>query len=429
MKPLLLAAAPLALALPSAAQERPRCGLPEPSRRAGAALAEAPSDCGYFRTTIQAEYEATYVWDVPVVFHVIQRTNGVGYLSPQTIQDQIDVLNEDFLALPGTPGGPGVHAGFRFHLATLDPSGQPTSGITYAVNDSWYNDNGQYWNQLAWDTRRYLNVYTNSADGYFGYVPDWPQGGIVGQKLDRVVVWWEAVGKEPTDGWPLNQGRTLTHEVGHYFGLDHPFLGGCPGVANCYGNGDLICDTNPQSNATFGCPSSRMSCGYDAAIHNYMDYTDDPCLWTFTPEQVNRMRCTVQHWRPLLAVACQVGLAGATQRNAGENPLSLGTGAPVLGGTLRLAVDLGTSGHEAALVVGFASPLDLALGGGQHLLVNVLDPSGELLGLAPRKGPVASWELPVPATPCGLALSLQAIHMGGVVPFALSNASDVTMGP
>ncbi|MFN0242987.1 MAG: zinc metalloprotease [Planctomycetota bacterium] len=256
-----------------------------------------PSDCGYFTTTIRPKYDPSFTYRIPVVFHVIQNTNGDGFLSEESIRDQIRVLNEDFLALPGTPGAPGTTAKIRFRLAETDPDGNATNGITYSTNNTWYQDNGAYWNALAWDTNRYLNVYTNLAGGYFGYVPDWPQGGIVGLNSDRVVVWWEAVGSLPTTGWPLNMGRTLTHEVGHYFGLEHPFYGGCASASNCYNNGDLICDTLPQGNETTGCPSTKSSCGNPHAIHNYMDYTDDPCLWEFTYEQVNRMRCTIEHWR------------------------------------------------------------------------------------------------------------------------------------
>lgn len=282
-------------ATPSSVPARERCGTPPRPQDLAALM--PPSDCGYFTTTIRPEYDPTFTYRIPVVFHVIQNTNGDGFLSEATIRDQIRVLNEDFLALPGTPGAPGTTAKIRFRLAETDPDGNPTNGITYTINNTWYQDNGAYWNALAWDTNRYLNVYTNLAGGYFGYVPDWPQGGIVGLNSDRVVVWWEAVGSLPTAGWPLNMGRTLTHEVGHYFGLEHPFYGGCASAANCYNNGDLICDTDPQGNETTGCPGSKSSCGNPHAIHNYMDYTDDPCLWEFTYEQVNRMRCTIEHWR------------------------------------------------------------------------------------------------------------------------------------
>ena len=123
--------------------------------------------------------------------------------------------------------------------------------------------------------------------------------------------------------------------------------------------------------------------------------------------------------------------ASSTTRNAGTNPNSLTASAPVLGSTLSVSVDLaGTTGHNSALVVGFQSPLNLPLGGGQTLLVNVLDPGGELFGFALRGGPIATFTAPIPSDVafCGFSFSAQAIHFGGVSPFALSNAADLVIG-
>ena len=101
------------------------------------------------------------------------------------VQSQIDVLNEDFLALAGSNGADGTDIQIQFYLAEVDPNGNATNGVTYSNNTSWYNDSGSYWNSLAWDTNRYLNIYTNSAGGFLGYVPDLPQGGIAGSNSAR----------------------------------------------------------------------------------------------------------------------------------------------------------------------------------------------------------------------------------------------------
>ncbi len=284
-------------ASPLSWDQRNRCGTPERSSLAPGASA-GPSDCGYWTNSPQPEYQPTFFYDIPVVFHVIQNTAGDGFLSAATLQDQIDVLNEDFQAIAGSPGAPGTNGMIRFHLATTDPQGNPTNGITYSTNDTWYMDSGNYWDPLAWDTHRYLNIYTNVIPCCYGYVADFPQTGIVGTNEDRVVLWWEAVGKQPTSGWPGNMGRTATHEVGHYLGLYHTFDSGCGSASDCYGTSDLICDTNQQKKPNYGCPGSTSSCGSEDPFHNYMDYTDDVCLWEFTPEQVNRMRCVLVNWRP-----------------------------------------------------------------------------------------------------------------------------------
>ena len=286
----------LLLATPSWAQ-RNRCGTLQRETLAPGVSVD-PSDCGYWTNSPQSEYEPTFFYDIPVVFHVIQDSSGNGFLSEATIQDQIDVLNEDFQAIAGSPGAPGTNGKIRFHLANSDPEGNPTNGITYTTNDTWYMDSGNYWDPRAWDTNRYYNIYTNVIPCCYGYVADFPQTGIVGTNEDRVVLWWEAVGKEPTSGWPGNMGRTATHETGHYLGLYHTFDSGCGSSTDCYGTGDLICDTNQERRPSYGCPTSKTSCGSEDPFHNYMDYTDDLCLWEFTPEQVNRMRCVLENWRP-----------------------------------------------------------------------------------------------------------------------------------
>jgi Pregnancy-associated plasma protein-A len=259
--------------------------------------AGTPSDCTLGRTRIMPEYDPSVEkYRIPVVVHVIQTTGGTGAMSDSRVQSQIDILNEDFLAIAGSNGAPGTDTQIEFYLAEFDPQGNPTTGITRSTNNTWFNDGGSYWNTLAWDTDRYLNIYTNSASGNLGYVPSLPQGGIVGSNSDRVVVLHSTFGAGAPLA-PFNLGRTGTHEVGHYLGLAHTFSGGC---SNSYTSGDLIVDTNPESSPTFGCPGARNSCGQPAPLDNYMDYADDRCMNKFTPEQANRMRCTLINYRPNL---------------------------------------------------------------------------------------------------------------------------------
>jgi len=219
-------------------------------------------------------------------------------MSISQVESGIRILNEDFLAMSDTNGANGTDCQIEFYLAETDPSGNPTNGITYSNNTNWYNDGGSYYNSLAWDTNRYLNIYTNTASGALGYVPWLPQEGSVGSSADRVVVLWESFGDNAPIGAPFNKGRTLTHEVGHYLGLHHTFNGGCGG-GNCASSGDLICDTAPQSEPTYGCNGS--SCSGTAPDDNYMDYSDDLCMEQFTPNQSRRMRCTIVHYRPDIA--------------------------------------------------------------------------------------------------------------------------------
>ena len=313
------------------------------------------SDCAYGSTNPTAEYAPTYLYDIPVVVHVLERTTGTGHLTEAKVRSQIDVLNEDYRALAGSLGAAGFDGMIRFHLATEDPSGNPTNGITYSVNNTWYNDGGSYYNTLAWDTNRYLNIYTNSAGGYLGYVPDLPQGGIVGSNSDRVVVLYSSFGRNGSIGPPYNKGRTTTHEVGHYLGLWHPFDGGC-GTSSCYTTGDRICDTNRESSPVYGCPGSSSSCSSSDPYHNYMDYSDDTCMYEFTEEQVRRMRCTLQHWRPNLATVsvCNPTYNAGCAGSGGIVPtLSFG-GCATGGSTITLNIGSGLGGAASFLFLGLA---------------------------------------------------------------------------
>ncbi len=258
-----------------------------------------PSDCSANLTRVLGAYDpAVDKYRIPVVVHIIHRTNGTGDMPDSRVTSQIDILNEDFLALAGTNGANGNDAQIEFYLATEDPQGNPTNGITRTANNTWFNDSGTYYNSLAWDPDRYLNIYTNSASGALGYVPFIPQtnSGAIGSNADRVVVLYSSFGRN-APLVPFNQGRTTTHEVGHYLGLYHTFDGGCGTASNCNGTGDLICDTNRESSPVFGCPGNPVSCSSTDPKDNYMDYSDDLCMEQFTYEQANRMRCTLLNYR------------------------------------------------------------------------------------------------------------------------------------
>jgi hypothetical protein len=283
-------------------RENGRCATPMPTADQEADFefrGGSGADCGNSTNPLPI-YDPLDQFTIRVVVHVISNTSGQGDIADSMVESQIDILNEDFQALFGTPGEPGTDGRIAFALATEDPSGNPTDGIDRHTNNNWYNDSGNYWNTIAWDPTRYMNIYTLGAPGgstgILGYVPWLPHVGAPGSLADRVVIGWRYFGRN-SPGAPYNQGRTATHEVGHYLGLYHTFQGGC-GTASCYTTGDRICDTEPEQSSRFGCPGSATSCSTPDPYHNYMDYTNDTCMWEFTPEQVNRNRCTLDHYRP-----------------------------------------------------------------------------------------------------------------------------------
>ena len=270
----------------------------------------SPADCAATTSNPSSDYDPTSVLTIQVVVHILQNDGCVaGGLTDDQVASQIEVMNEDFRALAGTPGSGGVDSGIAFVLATVDPQGALTSGITRDCNTVWYNDPSPcpYCAALAWDPTRYLNLYTNTAANARGYVPFLPAapGSGVGTNLDRVVINTLAFGR-PGPVPAHAGGRTVTHEVGHYLGLYHAYFSGC-GVAtppDCYATGDLLCDTLPDAADHHGCPVDSTQCGgVTAPVENYMELSDDTCLERFTLEQARRMRCTLQHYRPGLATS------------------------------------------------------------------------------------------------------------------------------
>lgn len=314
-----------------------------------------PSDCSANNTNPDPAYSPANldVVEIQVVFHVIRTNNGGGNVPNSRVLSQIDILNEDFRALTATPGSNGTDSKIQFALATVDPNGQATTGIIRYDNTTWYNDSGSYWNSIAWDPDVYMNVYTMGAPGgsnnILGYVPFLPASspGSVGNNNDRVVVLNSAVGRNAPIS-TYNQGRTLTHEVGHYLGLNHTFNGGCGG-GNCYTSGDRICDTNAESQPEYNCPGNSSSCGSQDPVRNYMNYSPDTCMQLFTEEQSRRMRCTLEFYRP--AIAAPVGPTGPV---LGENYCVL---TPNSTGSAAIITGFGTKQVSANNVVLLASSL------------------------------------------------------------------------
>ena len=219
-----------------------------------------------------AKFRAT----VPVWIHVIS-DGATGNVPQSVIDKQMAVLNLAYAAFYG-----GTKSGFSFTLA----------GVTRTDNAAWYNarsnsnperDMKQTLHRGGFET---LNVYTNLAGGYLGYayLPGLPDSHLW---QDGIVLNWESMpGASPTFAGRYDLGFTLVHEAGHWFNLEHTFFGGCNA------KGDYVDDTPPMREATRGCPEGKDTClepGLDP-IHNYMDYSDDPCYNQFTAGQVARMQ-------------------------------------------------------------------------------------------------------------------------------------------
>jgi hypothetical protein len=281
---------------------------------------------------------------VPVVVHVLYQ-NANQNISDAQILSQIDVLNTDYAHLnadsvitPSVFQPLMANTGIQFCMATQDPSGNPTSGIERrSVTVSQIGNTNQYYNYAqgglsSWDHTKYLNFWLCDIDGGgtlgFSYLP-----GTTGAADDGVVIdpqYWGTLG---TVSAPFNGGRTATHEVGHWFNLEH-IWGDEPACAV----DDQVSDTPLQKEDNYGCPSypqtsqsgGRCNTSDSSSMYmNYMDYTDDACMVLFSLGQRDRMQAAVSTSRSGLftSFGCQspVGIASRNSSSwltVSSNPTS-----------------------------------------------------------------------------------------------------------
>jgi hypothetical protein len=238
---------------------------------------------------LEAEFEALAPWkdnfnaagdvNINVYWHVINKgTSAInGNISDQMIASQIAVLNAAYNG-----------KGFQFVLA----------GTDRITNAGWYTGcYGSAESSMKAATRLGtaddLNVWSCSpSGGILGYAT-FPSSYNSSPSKDGVVLLDQSL--PGGSAAPYNEGDTGTHEVGHWLGLYHTFQGGCQKT------GDQVNDTPSEKSAAYGCPTGRNTCsgaGSDP-ITNFMDYTDDYCMFEFSAGQSTRMK---SQWNTYRAV-------------------------------------------------------------------------------------------------------------------------------
>lgn len=215
---------------------------------------------------------------IPVYFHVIQSsTSSNGGVTDQMIRDQIAVLNAAFAS-----------ANISFSLTSID---RTTNNTWFTVTPGTTAEK-QMKAALRKGGKESLNLYSgNIGQGLLGWAT-FPADYSRSPSMDGVVMLNQSM--PGGSAAPYNLGDTGTHEVGHWAGLYHTFQGGCSKTS------DSVADTPAEKSSAFGCPVGRDSCttyaGVDP-IYNFMDYTDDSCMNTFTAGQITRMQQQLASYR------------------------------------------------------------------------------------------------------------------------------------
>lgn len=245
---------------------------------------------------------------IPVVFHVIH-TNGPENISKAQIEDQIRILNEDYsftnpnrTSIRSIFQGVAATMDIEFRLAKIDPNGNCTDGINRVYSSKSVNagDAVKKLPLARWPNEKYLNIWvvnninSDGAPGTilgFAYFPS-TSSGVTYSNLDGVIVRADYVGSIGTSN-ASRAGRVLTHEIGHYLGLIHPFQDSCGIDSASAAAGNDHCDDTPPVAGTFtnaNCDPNSNSCHNDRPdlpdmFENYMDYSEGHCQAMFTLDQ------------------------------------------------------------------------------------------------------------------------------------------------
>ncbi len=270
----------------------------------------------------QNKLQRREVITIPVVFHIVWRTPEEN-ISDAQIQSQLDVLNTDFRAMnleiaevPAIFRSAIADAEIEFCLAQTDPDGNATTGITRTQTNVeqigtkftdgkraiCYTDLG---GQDAWNTEHYLNIWIGKSAPTFIGEASYPGMDVPAE--DGIRMDFAHIGTLGTVSPPYDLGRTLTHEVGHYLNVQHPWGTGLDNP-DC-SKDDEVGDT-PRQSTTFRneCPlHPQVFCGTASMFMNFMNYTDDACMAMFTKGQKARMLATLNGPRAglLASTACQ----------------------------------------------------------------------------------------------------------------------------
>lgn len=238
---------------------------------------------------------------VPVIVHIIHEGEPYGtgnHFTTEYVEETIDNLNQNFAG--EFTSDPTANTEISFCIANNSTTGEPIDGIRYynwndlySYDINTFDDGGtnniNLANLIGYDRPNYCNIYVLDWGGGplgFAYIPPSDYGVYMRSSYFGLT------------GGNYGQNRTLVHEAGHYCGLFHTFqsTSSCGPETNCNAQGDRVCDT-PPTTGNWACPTNGGACGNDL-VNNYMDYTYDTCMDSFTEGQKTRMISSLETSRP-----------------------------------------------------------------------------------------------------------------------------------
>ena len=263
---------------------------------------------------------AAVAYNIPTIVHVINNGEAIGTgqnISTAQINSQFDVLNEDFKKLnadwTSTPSwwtSLVANCTLTFCKALRTPAGNALATPGYErINRNTLTTTAPPYTMAQftslikpgsiWDPTKYCNIWVTSlSGGVIGYATFPANSTLTGLSgpygtttTDGVVIHYTCFGRVGNLDPNYNKGRTLTHELGHWLGLRH-----INGDGNCAT--DYVADTPAQEALHFGCistyPYHTTQCSGNTTngemCMNYMDYTDDQCMFMFTNGQNTRIQ-------------------------------------------------------------------------------------------------------------------------------------------